>query len=266
MNLTDFINKYKGTRVEYDNVSYYQCVDLVKMYAKKVLELEFGAFGNAKDYFNGFNSHSVLKNNFKRIANSSNFIPQRGDIVIWGNGKYGHIAVATGEGTTSWFNSFDQNYGLNKKCRIVKHNYKNFLGVLRPNNQEAIYGKQDSIDYNAHVQNIGWQKGFKNGEVAGTYGSSLRIEAIVINSTVPLQYRVHIQDIGWQDWRGLGCIAGTTGKSKRIEAIQIISNKPLKARGHIENIGWKDYEGENIIIGTEGKGLRLEAFSLKFKK
>lgn len=265
MNLDEFIQKYKGTRVEYDNVSFYQCVDLVKMYADKVLGLKFGAFGNAKDYYNNFNEQLMLKNNFKRMPNVPALIPKKGDIVVWGNGSYGHIAVATGEGTTKWFKSFDQNYGINKKCRIVEHNYKNVLGVLRPNNQEAIYGKKDSIEYNAHVQNIGWQKGFKNGELAGTYGVGLRLEAIVINSTVPLQYRVHIQDIGWQDWRGLGCIAGTEGKAKRIEAIQIASQKPLKARGHIENIGWQEYEGTDLLIGTFGKGLRLEAFSLEWK-
>ena len=142
MNFTDFINTYSGKRVEYDNVSYYQCVDLVKMYANKVLGLRFGAFGNAKDYYYNYNNIALLKDNFKKIPNTATFIPQRGDIVVWKNGSYGHIAVATGEGTTSWFKSFDQNYGLNKKCRIVKHNYKNFLGVLRPYNQDAIYGSK----------------------------------------------------------------------------------------------------------------------------
>lgn len=70
---------------------------------------------------------------------------KNGDIVIWNSGTYGHIAIATGEGTTRWFKSFDQNYGVNKRCRIVKHDYKNFLGVLRPYNQQAVIGNK----YNA---------------------------------------------------------------------------------------------------------------------
>lgn len=271
MNLTEFINTYKSKRVEYDNVSYYQCVDLVKMYAKKVLGLHFGAFGNAKDYYYGYNNQPVLKDNFKRIANTATFIPQRGDIVVWKSGINGHIAIATGEGTTKWFNSFDQNYGKilkTQKCRIVRHDYKNVLGVLRPYNQNAIYGivpSNDFLKYASHVQNIGWQGEKKDFEISGTVGDGLRIEAIVINSNVPLQYRVHIQDLGWQDWRSNGCEAGTTGKSLRIEALQIISQKEMVGQAHVQNKGWLPEEkGTDIMLGTVGKELRLEAFRLKF--
>ena len=77
MNLDQFIEKYKGLRVEYDNVSYYQCVDLVKMYAKKVLDLNFGAFGNAKDYYLGYRTIPMLVNNFAKIPNTPTFIPQK---------------------------------------------------------------------------------------------------------------------------------------------------------------------------------------------
>ena len=145
MNFDEFVKTYKGKKVEYDKVSYYQCVDLVKMYVDKVLNLHFGAYGNAKDYYYSYKIIPTLCNNFTKIANTPTFIPQKGDIVVWNNGKNGHIAIATGEGTTRWVNSFDQNYGLNKRCRIVKHDYKNFLGVLRPDNQLAIYGSK----YNA---------------------------------------------------------------------------------------------------------------------
>lgn len=151
MNLDEFIQKYKGKKVEYDNVSYYQCVDLVKMYADKVLNLKFRAFGNAKDYFYNYRTTPMLVNNFSKISNTPTFVPQKGDIVIWNNGKYGHIAIATGQGTTKWFNSFDQNYGLNKKCRIVKHDYKNFLGVLRPNNQIAINGSKYHVGEDVEI-------------------------------------------------------------------------------------------------------------------
>ena len=162
MNLDEFINKYKGSKIEYDNVSPYQCVDLVKMYAKKVLGLDFGAFGNAKDYYYNFEAIKTLKDNFTKIKNTPTFIPQKGDIVIWGNGKYGHIAVATGEGTTRWFKSFDQNYGIDKRCRIVKHDYKNFLGVLRPNNQIAINGSKYQAGDNVEIR-VPIQIAFDNG-------------------------------------------------------------------------------------------------------
>jgi len=37
-----------------------------------------------------------------------------------------------------------------------------------------------SVIYQAHVQNITWQEVVKNGEIAGTTGKSLRLEAIKI--------------------------------------------------------------------------------------
>jgi uncharacterized protein YjdB len=36
------------------------------------------------------------------------------------------------------------------------------------------------VEYQAHVQNIGWQNWVKDGEVAGTTGQSKRMEAIKI--------------------------------------------------------------------------------------
>ncbi len=39
------------------------------------------------------------------------------------------------------------------------------------------------IQYRAHVQNIGWQDWVQNGEVAGTTGQALQMEAIQIDLT-----------------------------------------------------------------------------------
>ncbi len=83
------------------------------------------------------------------------------------------------------------------------------------------------VEYQVHVQNIGWQNWVKNGEIAGTTGQSLRVEAIRIklNGEVAKRYdvfyRTHVQNIGWQNWVKNGEIAGTTGQSLRVEAIQI---------------------------------------------
>jgi hypothetical protein len=68
---------------------------------------------------------------------------ENGDLVIWDtrHGKYGHIAVANGEGNTSWFHSYDQNWII-KKMHKVKHDYKGgFAGVLRPKDQAKINGQ-----------------------------------------------------------------------------------------------------------------------------
>lgn len=144
MNYDEFISTYLGKSFDYDGVSGVQCVDLAKMYLDKVFGIKPGAFGNAKDYYENFNKLPI-KTSFTRIANTANFVPKKGDIVVWGTGlgnKYGHIAIATGEGNTSQFYSYDLNWG-SKVVHKVLHNYKGFLGVLRPNNQTKIIERSD---------------------------------------------------------------------------------------------------------------------------
>lgn len=144
MNYDEFISTYLGKSFDYDGVSGVQCVDLAKMYLDKVFEIKPKAWGNAKDYYENFNN-LPLKSSFTRIANTANFVPKKGDIVVWGTGlgnKYGHIAIATGEGNTSQFYSYDLNWG-SKVVHKVLHNYKGFLGVLRPNDQTKIIERSD---------------------------------------------------------------------------------------------------------------------------
>ncbi len=81
------------------------------------------------------------------------------------------------------------------------------------------------IQYQVHVQDIGWQGWKQDGEMAGTTGKWLRLEGIKIKLVnmpdYSIEYRVHVQDIGWQEWKQDGAMAGTTGKCLRLEAIQI---------------------------------------------
>ncbi len=138
----EFVKAYLGKSTDYDGVSGVQCVDLVKVYMNKVFGMKPGAWGNAKDYYENFSNVSALKNNFTRIANTPSFVPQKGDICVWGKNvssshNYGHIAIATGEGNTKEFYTYDQNWN-GKPMKKVKHTYAAFLGVLRPNNQTAI--------------------------------------------------------------------------------------------------------------------------------
>ena len=226
------------------------------MYLDKVFNIKAGAWGNAKDYYENF-YNLPLKDSFTRIANSSSFIPQKGDIVVWGAGlgnTYGHIAIATGEGNTSNFYSHDLNWG-SKVVHKVFHDYKGFLGVLRPNDQSKITGAE--LECNAHIQDIGWT-GYKDTskEIVGTEGQGKRLEAIQFkaNNGLSIEYRAHVQDIGWQDWKKNEEVAGTEGQSKRIEAIEIKSNRMLEVQEHIESVGWMpSSKGTNIRIGTEGK-------------
>lgn len=271
MNYQEFIDTYNGKSIDYDGVSGVQCVDLAKLYMNRVFGLNPGAWGNAKDYFENYNN-LPLNNTFDIIANSSDFVPLKGDIVIWGTGlgnKYGHIAVATGEGNTSNFYSYDLNWG-SKNVHRVLHDYKGFLGVLRAKDQTKITGViiMSDLQSRVHIEDIGWTDWKDAGEVLGTTGQAKRIEAIQLqgNNGLDITYRVHMSGIGWSDWTVNGQAIGTTGESRRIEAIEITSNRMLEVSEHVQGIGWMPAStGKNVRIGTEGKSLRLEAFKIDVK-
>ena len=81
------------------------------------------------------------------------------------------------------------------------------------------------LNFQAYVQDFGWQKAVGNGKVAGTVGQGKRIEALLINfmdgTTSMIQYNAHVQNIGWQGWKESGAVAGTAGKNLRLEAVRI---------------------------------------------
>lgn len=126
------------------------------MYLDKVFGIKPGSWGNAKDYYLNYNNNSTLKANFDRIANTATFVPQKGDICVWGEGlgEYGHVSIATGDGNTSKFTSHDLNWG-SKYVKLVEHNYKGFLGVLRAKDQSKLFPKEIEIRYfDANLYNM----------------------------------------------------------------------------------------------------------------
>lgn len=122
------------------------------------------------------------------------------------------------------------------------------------------------IKYKVHIAQKGWQESKINGEVAGTKGEALAIEAFVAEADVAIQYKGHIQDIGDVDWVKNGEMLGTTGQGKRLEEITIkCDTHKLKVSAHIEGIGDIFYtEGNEVVIGTRGRALRLEAITIQF--
>ena len=135
MIMDKWVEKNLGKSIDYDGVYGVQCVDLIKHFVKNVLLVEPQSIGNAIEYYRKRKTSSYLKTNFKWISNSAKFIPQKGDLCVFtSKSGNGHISVATGEGTTSYFYSYDQNYpsGKHEPMTRVKHSYASFLGVLRP--------------------------------------------------------------------------------------------------------------------------------------
>ena len=136
-----------------------------------------------------------------------------------------------------------------------------------------------NVNYQAHVENIGWQASVSNGAVAGTTGRALRIEALNMSlsglpSSVKVHYNVHSQNVGWTGWRTSGN-AGTTGQALRAEAVSIYveglkeQGYDLQYRAHVQNIGWQGWvtAGEsanlNSFAGTTGQALRVEAVQIR---
>lgn len=128
--------------------------------------------------------------------------------------------------------------------------------------------------YQTHVENQGWQAFKNDGDMSGTSGQGLRLEAIKIKLAnqgydLGLSYETQIENIGWQGFKQEGDLSGTEGQGFRLEAIRI------KLRGqdqdlydlyyqvHAEAYGWMDWAKNGENAGTDGMGLRLEGIRIK---
>lgn len=139
-----WVNNNLGKGIDFDGAYGVQCVDLAKHYIKNVLGVTPQSIGNAIEYYNKRNSSKYLIDNFTWISNTPEFVPQKGDLCVFtSKSGNGHISVANGEGTTSYFYSYDQNYpsAKHEPMTLIKHSYKSFLGVLRPKQRLSYYKK-----------------------------------------------------------------------------------------------------------------------------
>lgn len=128
------------------------------------------------------------------------------------------------------------------------------------------------IKYQTHVQNIGWQGEKADGEMSGTTGQSLRLEAIKIQLSSSIDggivYKTHVQDYGWQNFVANGQASGTSGQAKRLEAIQIQltgnakNQYDLYYRVHAQNFGWLGWAKNGESAGTVGYSYRLEGIQI----
>ena len=136
-----FVNKYINRAIDYDGSAGAQCVDLAKAYLKEVHGIpQFSIGGSAMYYYTRFEQLSLLKGRFKRVKNTPDFVPIKGDIAVWNaskGGGHGHVAICTGEGDTKHFYTYDMNWN-GKAMKRVKHDYNGFYGVLRPIDRSMI--------------------------------------------------------------------------------------------------------------------------------
>lgn len=141
MTFDEYFKKKVNTYTDYDGIYGVTCFDLANDYCANVLSGKAFVGKYAWEIYAKFDNQPS-KNLFTRIANTPEFVPQKGDIIIWAqslNGDAGHVAICNGEGDITWFKSYEQNWtGNGDRCTLIKHNYNHVLGVLRPKDQTNI--------------------------------------------------------------------------------------------------------------------------------
>lgn len=140
MTAQEFINAHNNKGVDIDGYYGYQCMDLYLAYEKEVVGCPIQGAPTAKAVWNSYPTAY-----FDRISNSVTAVPKLGDVVIWGMGDFGHIAIATGVGNTDTFQTLDQNWPWGTvpnwhTAQLVTHDYNNVLGWLRPKVQQVTQG------------------------------------------------------------------------------------------------------------------------------
>lgn len=146
MTFDDFIAKYDGKFVDIDAMYGAQCKDLFSAYNTKVVGCPFYIYGNANQLFDAAPDEYYEK----LTAN-----PQKGDVVIWNIGDYGHVAIFVSQLSADTFQSFDQNFPIGSPCHVQGHTYKNIIGYLRPKGVSMDYKQIDESFYKMHLR--AWQ-------------------------------------------------------------------------------------------------------------
>jgi uncharacterized protein YjdB len=129
------------------------------------------------------------------------------------------------------------------------------------------------VGYAAYGQDYAWQSEVFDGQMAGTTGRGLRIEALKVRLNpvafpgASICYSAHVQDIGWQPEVCDAVMAGTNHQSRRIEAVTLrLVNAPgyhVCYSAHVQNIGWQPEVCDGALAGTTGQGLRMEALRIR---
>lgn len=135
MNFTDFMVKYNGQPVDFDQIYPNQCLDLAHQYVYDVLgltDVRIIAHPAAYQIFTEFTETQY----FDKIANSPTGIPKEGDIVVFGQGvgQWGHVCIFI-SGDANKFKSFDANWPTGSLPHVQDHTYGYCLGWLHPKAQ-----------------------------------------------------------------------------------------------------------------------------------
>ncbi|GAA3528364.1 hypothetical protein AFL01nite_02430 [Aeromicrobium flavum] len=119
-----FVKKHNGRYVDFDGAYGAQCHDLAQFYNRDVVKARFISTpytGGAKDAWRTYDSSRYTKV-------SAGSAPRKGDLAVWGNGQYGHIAIVLANAGNN-VKVLTQNPGATKVANLSK---SGLLGYLRP--------------------------------------------------------------------------------------------------------------------------------------
>lgn len=147
------------------------------------------------------------------------------------------------------------------------------IKLVKKNTSQQV-NKAIDVEYSSHIQNVGWEKDFSksNGQLSGTTGKSLRIEAIKMKlanapSNAKIKYSAYVEGDGWQNDVFDGKIAGSTGKGLRLLGLKVqlvnVENYSVLYRIHVQDIGWKPWVQDGIVTDAIEQVKRIEAIEIK---
>ncbi|MCR5610114.1 MAG: hypothetical protein K6G26_13740 [Lachnospiraceae bacterium] len=163
---------------------------------------------------------------------------------------------------------------LNLQVKIIEK------GAETPETKGDAYvneGCEPIISYSAHVAGCGWLHCVGDGDVAGTTGKSIRMEAFILNIQSDsgeslnemVECKAHVASNGWLGNVKGGNVTGTTGQSKRLEGFQISLKGELAEeysiyyRAYIGKMGWLSWTCDGKTAGTTGYATAIEAIQIK---
>ena len=132
---------------------------------------------------------------------------------------------------------------------------------------------QPVLRYAAHVAERGWQLTHSSGQVVGTTGQGLPMEALSIsvipgNASGSLVMEAHVAELGWLGSSTTSPI-GTVGRSLQAEAFRasltgdLARDYSIEYRAHVAMLGWQPWVRDGDVAGTTGRGLGVEAFEMR---
>ena len=137
MNLTYFVKKYNGKKVDFDGAFGAQCVDLFRQYNKEVWgNPHTGAVEGAKDLILNYDNLPLEQKYLEKIPRY--FFPKAGDVAVWGassSNKYGHVAIVVYTEDNNLI-VFEQDGFKQDGAKLNIRTDDNLLGFLRKKNNK----------------------------------------------------------------------------------------------------------------------------------